>query len=441
MSTSITADPRFFQPTADLQWFAAARPMARRQSRSPFLIFVWLVITLAVLAIFEPAPSDIGIALLFVAGFFTGNLQWGHRLLLPLMLLGFFVLSNLASLCYAIDITKGALYLAITLFMILSWLFIVGVLTKFQERGLRMVMFAFTAGGVASALLAMLCYFNLAPFGEWVLFYDRIKGFFKDPNVFGPYLVIVAVYALHCALMKGASWRRLLWLASCFISSVGVLLCYSRAAWLNYALTLFLFFGLSAIARRGEGALRRNLIYFAIFAAVGGGAIAYAMTIPQINEVVTYRSELQSYDADRFATFRAALGIGLSNPLGVGPAQSFLMLDYATHNVYLRVFSENGIIGFLSFIAFALLTLVRSLLLSQRAASLVQRSLFALVAAALVGTLLNSFTIDTLHWRHFWLLLALGWMPLWDQVRLHHRAETSLAAPQPFPERLIQGAP
>jgi len=327
------------------------------------------------------------------------------------MLLGLFVLSNLASLCYAIDLASGAFYLAVSLFMLVSWLFIVGVLTRHEERGLKAVMLAFTTGGVVSALLAMLSYFNLAPLGEWVLFYDRIKGFFKDPNVFGPYLVIVAVYALHQLLLKGALWRRAVWLLSCVISSVGVLLCYSRAAWLNYAVTLFLFFALNAFARKGS--LRRNLIYLVVFAVVVGGIVAYAMTIPQVSEVLAYRTEMQSYDADRFATFSAALRIGLNNPLGVGPAQSFLMLDYATHNVYLRVFSENGIIGFLSFVSFALLTLVRSALLSQKAGNSVQRSLFALVASALVGTLLNSFTIDTLHWRHFWLLLAVGWMPLW----------------------------
>ena len=392
--------------------FVASR--SRRTSRrSPYLVFVSVAVALGVLAIFEPSPSDIGISLLFIVGFFSGDFRWNRGLTLPYMLLGLFVLANLASLCYAIDLAQGAMYLAITLFMLVSWMFVLGVLTKYEEQGLRVVMFAFTVGGVVSAIIAVLCYFNLLPFGEWVLFYDRTKGFFKDPNVFGPYLVIVAVYALHRVMLDGTIWRRGLWLASCFVSSVGVLLCYSRAAWINYVATLLFFFALSAIARRGAGALRRNLIYFIIFAVIAGTAIAYATTIPQINEVLSYRTELQDYDADRLANFSAALRLGINNPLGVGPVQSFLLLDYATHNVYLRVFSENGVIGFLSFAGFLLLTLTRSLLLSQRASSHAQRSLFALVAAALCGALLNSFTIDTLHWRQFWLLLALGWMPLW----------------------------
>lgn len=414
MSISITADQKLFGTPAAPRIRFAPPISVRKQARAPFLVFVWIAVALGVLAMFEPSPSDVGVATLFVAGFFTGNLRWDKTLTLPFILLGLFVLANLASLCYAINLAQGAFYFAITLFMLVSWMFVVGVLTKYEERGLRALMFAFTAGGVISSVLAMLCYFNLAPFGDWLLYYDRLKGFFKDPNVFGPYLVIVAVYALHRVLLGGPLARKLLWLASCLVSSVGMLLCYSRSAWMNYVITLLLFFGLSSIARRG--ALRRNIVYFVIVTAIVVGLIALAMKIPQISNVLSYRTEMQDYDADRFATFSAALRLGLSNPLGVGPAQSYLLLDYATHNVYLRVFSENGLIGFLSFTAFSLVTLTRSVLLSQKAISRTQRSLFALVAAALCGALLNSFTIDTLHWRHFWLLLALGWMPLWKNT-------------------------
>jgi O-antigen ligase len=393
-----------------------AVPSVKRAAFSPFLGAVAVAIMLGVVVIFEPSPSDIAIAMVFVAGFFTGNLRWAQGLTLPYSLLGLFLVANLVSLCYAIDVTKGAFYLGVTLFMILTWAFIVGVITRHRERGLDFVMTAFTVGGVTTSFLSALSYFGLLPLGETLLFYDRVKGLFKDPNVFGPYLVLAAIYALHRVLQTRKSTVKLLWLGSCLIASVGVLLSYSRAAWANFAVTTILFFALTSFS--GRGALRRNLIYFILATIIIGGAVAYAMTIPQVNEVISYRTELQSYDADRFANFHAALQLGIDNPLGVGPVQSFLMLDYATHNSYLRVFSENGILGFLSFTAFLLVTLLRSVLLSQRAATPIQRSLFALVAAAICGTMLNSFTIDTLHWRHFWLLLALGWMPVWQGVRV-----------------------
>jgi O-antigen ligase len=396
-----------------------AVPAVKRTAFSVFLTAVSIAIALGVVVMFEPAPSDIAIALVFVGGFFTGNLRWAKGLTLPYSLLGLFLLANLVSLCYAVDVAKGAFYLAVTLFMILTWVFVVGVLTKYGERGLNAVMTAFTIGGVASSLSATLTYLGFLPFGDFLLFYDRVKGLFKDPNVFGPYLVIVAIYSLHRVLQSSKLGKKFIWLISCLIASVGVLLCYSRAAWFNFGVTLVLFFALTAFS--GRGALRRNLTYFVLAALLIGGAVAYAMTIPQVSEVISYRTELQSYDADRFANFRAALQLGLNNPLGVGPVQSFLMLDYATHNSYLRVFSENGILGFLSFAGFLLVTLLRSTLLSQRATSAAQRSLFALVAAAICGTMFNSFTIDTLHWRHFWLLLALGWMPVTQSVQIINR--------------------
>ncbi len=441
MSMSATANLNFFATPYPASFAVGPRIMASKQSYSPYLVFVWVAVALGVLAVFEPSPSDIAIVLLFVVGLFTGNLRWSRKLTLPFMLLGLFVLANLASLCYAIDPAAGALYFAITLFMLVSWMFLLGILTKYEERGLSAVMLAFTTGGVASALLAVLCYFNLAPFGEWVLYYDRIKGFFKDPNVFAPYLVVVAVYALHRALLRGALWRRLSWMASCLVASVGVLLCYSRAGWINYVVTLLLFFLFTSISKRdldSRGSSRRNLVYFAIFAAIIAGAFAYAMTIPQISEVLSYRTEMQAYDADRFTNFTAALRLGLNNPLGVGPGQSFLTLDYATHNLYLRIFSENGVVGFLTFSAFALAALIRALVLSQKATNLTQRSLFALVAAALCGALLNSLTIDTLHWRHLWLLLALGWMPLWTTPARLAEARPSGRAQEPL---LTRGLP
>lgn len=422
MPMNVTADPRFFS----LPQAGARLPQIRVRSaaRRTFLIFVSITFSLGALAVFEPSPSDIAILFLFAAGLLAGNLRWHKQLTLPVVLLAVFVVANLVSLCYAIDLNQAALYFGITAFMLVLWFFVIGVITRFEERGANLLMLGFTFGGVASALIALLAYFGLAPLGDWVLFYDRIKGFFKDPNVFGPYLVMVAVYALHRVLNSKGAWQKLPWAASSIIASLGVLLCYSRAAWINYAVTLVIFFGLTIFVIRESRARLRNLLYFTLLVLVIAAAIAYAMTIPQVSEVISYRAEMQHYDADRFATFQAAIQLGLNNPLGVGPAQSFLLLDYATHNVYLRVFSENGFIGFLSFTALGVITLVRSTLLSQRAAGSVQRSLFAVVSAALVGTFVNSFTIDTLHWRHFWVLLALAWMPLWKKQ-----------VPQPGPSR------
>lgn len=413
MSTSVTIN----QVTTSFSGVFV--PVERSQAKprhSAYLIATWIAVTLAVVAIFEPSPSDVLIAVLVPWGFIYGNLRWDQRLTLPFILLALFVLSNLISLCYAIDPAQGAVYLAITIFMIVLWFFTVGLITKYEEAGLRTLLSAMTVGGVLSAGLSVLCYFEVVTISSEVLFFDRIKGFFKDPNVFGPYLIIILVYTLHRVGSDTGFARRLFWLGSTFCCSLGVLLSYSRAAWVNCVLTLVIFFTLSLTAKPTDQGRRRNLICLILVSALVAGAIAYTLTFSQVRDVAVYRAGLQDYDAGRFANHNAALWLGLENPLGVGPGQSVLYLEYATHNLFLRVLSENGGLGLLSLVAFILVTLVRASVLSQRVANHFQRAIFALVAAGLCGSLVNSMAIDTLHWRHLWVLLALGWMPIVREV-------------------------
>jgi O-antigen ligase len=279
-------------------------------------------------------------------------------------------------------------------------------------------------------LLALLAYLGLTssiPYlnllDDTLLFYgQRLRGFFKDPNVFGPYLVVVVAYAL-CSLQtrQGSYIKKILWAACCIICTLGVLLCFSRAAWANYVVTVVVLLVLNAMAGTGRVGPRRQVVYFLLGGVVAAAAAGYALTTARVNELAVDRSEMQSYDEDRFTKHAEALQLGLRNPLGVGPGQSQLLLGYNPHSLPLGIFAENGIIGLLSLAGFVLVTLIRSLALSQKAANGFQRSMFALVAAAIIGTLLNSLVIDPTHWRHLWLLLALGWMPVWASASARRR--------------------
>lgn len=388
----------------------------KKHTHKGFMYLVWIAVALGVIAFIEPSPSDVCVAILILHGFIWKHLRWTKDLTLPFILLSLFILSNFISFLYAVDFAQSAFFGLVTLFMVSLWFFAVGLFTKFEERGLHIFMSAYTIGGIITAGLSAVTYFGFlsTSWSQEFLYYDRIKGLFKDPNIFGPYLIVAAVYSIHrWQLREGKFIQKLFWAGSFLVTSLGILLCFSRAAWANYVITAVIFFWLNAFSNRAKGALRRNVIYFVLAASVVTVAMGYALTVPQVREVVAYRTEMQSYDTERFATQNAALSLGFDNPLGVGPGQSFLFLDYATHSLYLRVFSENGLLGFISLFAFIGLTLLRSLMLSQRAPNSWQRSMFALTTAAIIGTLINSFTIDSLHWRHFWFLLAIGWMPAW----------------------------
>ena len=428
MSTSLITERAMYGPFQPGQVGLGRTSLPVGQLRTGFLRFVWLAMVLSVVAFLEPSPGDVGIALLAWVGFIFGKLSWENIPVLPVALLGLFVTANLVSLCFAIDISYAGSFVLITVFMLTFWFFTLGVVTKFEERGLRIIMSGYTIGGVLSACFGLLAYFGVLsrmssslPFirnlqlDETVLFFgQRMRGFFKDPNVFGPYMVVIAAYAL-CQLqsLRNSVAPKIAWTAAALIASLSVLLSFSRAAWVNYVITLTIVAALNTLTSHRQNRSRRSVITLLLVGVFVATAVGYALTNQRVNDVAVDRSEKQSYDEDRFIKQVEALDLGLTNPLGIGPGQSQLVLGYSPHSLPLGLFAENGVVGVLSVMGFVLVTLIRSFLLSLRAANQFQRSMFILVTAAIAGTLLNSLVIDPLHWRHFWFLLALGWMPLW----------------------------
>lgn len=55
-------------------------------------------------------------------------------------------------------------------------------------------------------------------------------GGFKDPNVYGPFLVLPFTWSLY-RIMKGNGRDMLVYLPLCCILTLGILVSFSRAAW------------------------------------------------------------------------------------------------------------------------------------------------------------------------------------------------------------------
>src|SRR4030095_16106112 len=88
-----------------------------------------------------------------------------------------------------------------------------------------------------AATAALVGYFNLVPGGRDLLtLYDRARGTFKDPNVYGAFLVLPALLALQSVVSD--RFGKALRSAIAFgIISLAILLAFSRAAWGVLALT------------------------------------------------------------------------------------------------------------------------------------------------------------------------------------------------------------
>ena len=68
---------------------------------------------------------------------------------------------------------------------------------------------------------------------------SRAQGLFKDPNVFGPFLIPAALIALEEALRpRVLGVRRPAAVARTRVLVLGILFAFSRAGWLNLAVAL-----------------------------------------------------------------------------------------------------------------------------------------------------------------------------------------------------------
>ena len=196
------------------------------------------------------------------------------------------------------------------------------------------------------------------------------KGTFKDPNVDGPYLIPIALFAIAGLIARKKNAKSaMVHSAVALVSVAGIFLSYSRACWINLAISLvaYLFF---SFMFRPAGTPSPFPISRAVISFVGVAlCIGIVMQIPEVRDMMSQRltsNGLQGYDKDRFETQHLALEAALNRPLGIGPGQAEDAFHYSTHSSYLRVLSENGFIGEAAFVAFIFICLVRGVIMGGR---------------------------------------------------------------------------
>lgn len=379
----------------------------RSQSRDRYYLWaLWFALALSSVVKWEPSGFDVMISVLLVVGIAFGYIKKiKSSLKIPLVFLGFFLAANIIGfVAYGLP-TNALRFFAITFYCVLLWLFIVLIIDHFQDKGLNSILGGYTVSAVFSASIGIFAYIFMR--NSMLIYIEtRIRCFFKDPNVFGPYMIPIAIFSLAILLGKNNK-KTWLWLVICNLCTVAVILSFSRGAWLNYAVSLVSLFILLAASRVNINRAVINQIVGGILIALIFFGLLYTSYRP-FHWMVRHRFQPQVYDVQRFENYRQSIQISMANPMGIGPGQTLNELAIATHNTYLRVSLENGWLGLLAFLGFLLSSLIRSFRMARRKDT--DNSFYVCITALLLGLMVNSLFIDTLHWRHFWLLLALAWV-------------------------------
>ena len=369
---------------------------------------LWLMGMGGAIVFIEPSPYEI-FALTSVVVFTASGLRM-RMAFMPLALLLFAV--NLGYTICAVSLLdqQPVVYWILTSwYMAVTALFIALVVSEDTAARLHYLRSGLIAGAVIASLAGIAGYLRLTP-GELFTLYGRAAGTFKDPNVFGAFLVLPALLCLQSVVSDGLG-RTLRSIVLLGIITLALLLAFSCAAWGMLALTAA--FMLLLMMLTSQTNRQRSRIVIMAIAAVAAVALALVILLQFdfIRDMFQQRASFdQSYDEGRFGRFgRHLLGaqMALDLPLGIGPLQFSKFFPEDTHNSYLNAFMSGGWISGVFYPALVFTTaLIGFRYIFVRTPW--QRPYLA-VFSAYLGTIGEGFIIDTDHWRHFWLILGLMW--------------------------------
>jgi O-Antigen ligase len=360
---------------------------------------------------FEPAPPDIAFAVIMAVAAMTGRFRLNRVPQLIRWMVGLLLVVNLLSMMDVLSTSTALRFLFITVYLVIFSLWLTGYVDSTSRA--RLVVVTWLVVGVISAVVSAAALNLPVPGRSFILGNvdnaQRASGFFKDPNVFGPFLIPIALILLEQRIAPRSP--RLLRMRGstsllCLLAlTLGILLSYSRAAWLNFALALLIMLAASAMRRKGA---RRALRALAALLLIGGVTAVILSATGSIG-FLEHRAQLhQSYDNGRFAAQSLGWELGWTHPVGIGPGQFESYSPVAAQSTFVRVFSEQGPVALLLWVALVLATLVLAL-----RNVVVGRDTYGIGSAALLGAwcglILNSVVVDTLHWRHMWVVAALIW--------------------------------
>ena len=386
--------------------------IARRSFvHNAMLALVWLTFATNGLVLSEPSPTDALMLALIVLLPVVGLTRLTPMLAIFLLIWAAIATAGLIAANFANDTAKAVTHTLVTFFLAGGAFSIAGFIAVRPLANVKLIFNGLMTAAMIAAGTGLAGYFDLFPGADIFTKFGRAAGTFKDPNVFGPFLVPSILYALHKAL-DGSLKKILAPLGLAGFLSMAVLLSFSRGAWINLLVSLALYLWLTYVT--AESHARRQKVSFLAFSGIAliTAGVAGILQNDRVLDLMQERASVtQDYDVGpegRFGGQEKARALILEHPLGIGAAQFAPYYHHEeAHNVYLTVTMAAGWMGSGLYLAAIALTLMIGFREAFRGSPcqpfvLIALSVFAANAA-------EGLIIDSDHWRHFYVMMALIW--------------------------------
>ena len=278
------------------------------------------------------------------------------------------------------------------------------------QARMELALKAYTASCVFSAALGIVGYLQWLGIEDLFYKYDRASGTFQDPNVFGSFLTLGALYLMH-GLLTGTARRPLASLAGLLIIVAGIFLSFSRGSWAGSGVAVLLMVG-SVYAGSASLRLRRRIVLLTLATLVlGTVAVIALLSVDHVHKMFEIRASLaQDYDqgeTGRFGNQMRGFAMLLERPFGMGPMHWRLVFGLEPHNSYIGSFANGGWLGGAVFIGLVLSTAFVGFRLLARPSPV--RAHAQIVWPALLMFFLQAVQIDIEKWRHVYMMLGMVW--------------------------------
>ena len=250
---------------------------------------------------------------------------------------------------------------------------------------------------------------------------ERVMSTVRDPNSLGSYLIITGT--LFGAALLATRWRSVkpMLAVGLGLTSLCLLLTFSRSAWLGAAVAAVVFAGLYFVRRydmRQLLAAHQQVVSALLVGLVLLTTVAIAAKDSYFMQNVIFHADstttLEDPNELRLRFWQESLDAAVEQPFGYGPGTAGLASIRNTEqgtvlneNYYLQILHEVGVIGLLLFLAILAVTAYLLLKAYYQADNLLALALFA----AFAGLLLTNFLV------HIWANEAVAYT-FWGLVGL-----------------------
>jgi hypothetical protein len=370
-------------------------------------LVLFVTVLTSSIAFIEPSPHD-GLMMVLLVACVGARVGFDRKLIPLLLLIVLWLVGGLLSLIQVGDQVKDIQYSGTSIYLgiagvMFACLFCDGNLARLAilRRGYILAALIATAAGYIG-------FFHLVPGADIFLDNDRVSATFKDPNVYGPFLISPIVWLLVSLLVRGI---KLLDVVVLMILLGGLLLSFSRGAWAHFAISTVIGIVI-VLSVTPDPRMRARIIVLGLLGAIVVALLLVALTsISSVHDMIVERAKaIQPYDVGpggRFWQQQLALNAILDNPNGLGPFEFFRIFGLQQHNVYMQGFLVYGWLGGAAYLALVAITLVFGLL----TVSVPTPWQYYLITAyaVFVGEAFEGLIVDTDHWRHFFVVLGLVW--------------------------------